>query len=102
MIEIITHERVGLPAIQAAGEGIAADAAANMRMAEVRGGATMAARNACPGMDAIERAKAEIEMAEKAWSTFKDASGHSNAFDPAPNEALATALNEIRRHLDQI
>jgi hypothetical protein len=97
MIEIITHESVGLPAIEAAGEVIAADAAANIRMADAQGHSTMNAM-----MDGMSKYKAEIETAEKAWSAFKEASARPNAFDPAPNEALEQTLKEIRRGLDQI
>jgi hypothetical protein len=97
MIEIITDERVGLPAIRAAGDVIAADAAVNIRMADAHGHSTLSAMT-----EAVGKYKATIDVAANAWCTFKEASSPHEPFRSAPNEALEQALTDVRRALDRV
>jgi hypothetical protein len=97
MIEAITDDRTGLPAILAAGLVIAADAEANIRMADAQGHSSL--DKTAAGVKAYE---AECESALKAWSSFKESIAREGVFSETAQEALEAAMIAIRSGLDKI
>lgn len=100
MIEIVTSEIVGLPAIEVAGAIISADAAFSSRMGDAhgrRGHSTVVKM-----FERIRAYEAEVEKARTAWMTFKDLVGQKGVLTLEPHEALERTLNEIRQTLDAL
>jgi len=100
MIEILTNDAIGLPAVQLAGEVIAADAAFNIRMAAAHGrtGHSTADRM----MGRINAYAVEIANAQAAWRSFGEAVARIGAFSAGPHEELERALRAIRETLDKL
>lgn len=73
VIEVVASDLTSLPAVEVAGEGIAVDAAFNMRMADLQGKSSFESMR-------TNTAEYEIAAAEGAWSSLRfpsSGTGHS-------------------------
>jgi hypothetical protein len=100
MIEVVTNEAIGLLAVQAAGEVIAADAAFNLRVSDAHG---PSGDGTAPGMmEHIKAYEGEVETVQKAWAAFKDDIAKGAMLRVEPHDALEEALRALRRKLDEM
>jgi len=100
MIEVVTHQAIGLPAVQAAGEVIAADAAFNLRVSEDHG---PSGHGTAEGMmDHIRAYEGEVARMQKAWDAFKDEIAKGGALKVEPHDALEGELRDLRTKLDRM
>jgi hypothetical protein len=99
MIEIVTSETVGLPAIELAGAIISADATFSSRMADAHGRTGHA--TAAEMFERIRAYEAEVEKARTAWTTFKELGG-KGVLTLEPHEALEQTLTEVRQILNAL
>src|SRR5687768_7027008 len=98
MIEVLTHQGIGLRAVQAAGEVIAADAAFNMRVSDEHG---PSGQGTVAGMmEHIKAYNGEVQRLQAAWRTFKEAIAEGGMLRVEPHEALEKALRDLRKNLD--
>lgn len=100
MIEVVTNEAIGLPAVQAAGEVIAADAAFNLRMSDEHGPSGHG--TAAGMMEHIKAYQGEVERVQKAWAAFKGEIAAGGMLRVEPHDALERALRDLRRTLDEM